>query len=364
MAAVEEELMTVRQRLRDGENVSDALHTLNTLLAATGSGARIQEFASFLSLQLLFETLSTVASSSEELRSLTCRILGKMFASLPPEEVCKQRLYLELGLQHDREEVRRLCLDAISGHLGAAGVREMMGSQTMFHLVTQIVGDDSLHCAGLASELLLAVLAHPASLDPAVRSGLLIDMEGLVAKSDTVRFRVYDLVVRLSLSNDESFEFAVSTRLLHRMLEELQSGDVLVQMNSVELVLSLLDGKQGASFLERQGVVGTMHGLLLSVQNDPLGSIIVPSTFALSYILWLCVYTLGGGGGGGLSAPKTGASLLRTRVVINIQFRVLGKKETAVRLRKNTNVGPLQMRMLSLKSVQTFRFVVYCATGC
>ena len=299
MAAVEEELMTVRQRLRDGENVSDALHTLNTLLAATGSGARIQEFASFLSLQLLFETLSTVASSSEELRSLTCRILGKMFASLPPEEVCKQRLYLELGLQHDREEVRRLCLDAISGHLGAAGVREMMGSQTMFHLVTQIVGDDSLHCAGLASELLLAVLAHPASLDPAVRSGLLIDMEGLVAKSDTVRFRVYDLVVRLSLSNDESFEFAVSTRLLHRMLEELQSGDVLVQMNSVELVLSLLDGKQGASFLERQGVVGTMHGLLLSVQNDPLGSIIVPSTFALSYILWLCVYTLGGGGGGG-----------------------------------------------------------------
>ena len=290
--AVEEELMTVRQRLRDGENVSDALHTLNTLLEATGSGARIQEIVSFLSLQLLFETLSTVASAScnEELRSLTCRILGKIFASLPPEEVCRQRLYLELGLQHDREEVRRLCLDAISGHLDAGEVREMMGSRTMFHLVTQIVGDDSLHCAGLASELLLAVLAHPASLDPSVRSGLLIDMEGLVAKSDTVRFRVYDLVVRLSLSNDESFEFAVSTRLLHRMVEELQSGDVLVQMNSVELVLSLLNGKQGARFLESQGVVGTMHSLLLSVQNDPLGSIIVPSTLALSYLL---VYTWG-----------------------------------------------------------------------
>ena len=274
----EAELKTLRQCLRDGENLADALHTLNTLLEATSSSARVQEIASFLSLQLLFETLSSVAASSgEELRSLTCRILGKIFASLPPEEVCRQRLYLELGLQHDKEEVRRLCLEAIGGHLEAAEVREMVGSRTVFHLVTQIMGDESLHCAGVAAELMLEVLHHPASLDPSLKSGLLIDLEGLATKSDTVRFRVYDLVVKLALRNKEAFEFAESTRLLHRMLEELRSGDVLVQMNSVELVLRLLEGEQGTLFLESQGVVETMHSLLLSAEKDPLASIMVPS---------------------------------------------------------------------------------------
>ena len=289
--AVEQELMTVRECLREGESVADALHTLNTLLEATGSGGRIQEIASFLGLQLLFETLSTMSSSSEELGSITCRILEKIFASLPPEEVCRQRLYLELGLQHEREEVRRLCLDAISGHMEARVVREMVGSRTVFHLVTQILGDDSLHCAGLATHLMLDVLASPDSLDPSVKSGLLIDLEGLIARSDTVRFRVYDLVVRLSLSNEESFEFAVSTRLLHRILEELKSGDALVQMNVVELVLQLLEGRRGAQFLESQGVVDTMHSLLQSVQNNPLGSIIIPSTLALLSGSLIIMYT-------------------------------------------------------------------------
>ena len=291
MAAVQDvELSSLRQSLRDGDNMAAALHSLDTLLKSTSSSSRVLEIASFLSLPLLFETLSTI-SDDDEMLGLTCAILEKVFSVLPPEEVCRQRVYLELGLQHQREEVRRLCLEGIVAHLGEGEVGGMFRSRTVFHLVTQVVGDDNLHCSKLASDMLLSVLEHPETLDPSLKSGLLMDLRGLANTSDTVRFRVYDLVVRVSLSNEASFQFALSTGLLEEMVSELRCEDVLVQMNCVELVVQMMEGKGGAEFLETQRVLDTMHSLLLSAQSDAMGSIIVPSTspYLCVYVAWYVV---------------------------------------------------------------------------
>ena len=273
-----EQELKLRQSLQEGTNVAATLHTLNTLLEATSSSARIQEIASFLSLQLLFECLNSV-SSNEELVTLTCAVIEKIFSALPADEVCRQRLYLELGLQHESEEVRRVCLNSIREHLEAEEVRKMVKSRTVFHLVTQVVGDDNLQCASLASNMILLLLEHPDALEVPLKSGLLMDFEALMTKSDTVRFRVYELVVNLSQRGEEAFKFSVSTGLLRRLLEELRSGDVLVQMNCVELLLPLMEVREGMRFLESQQVVATMHSLLLSAQQDPLGTVIIPSMF-------------------------------------------------------------------------------------
>lgn len=278
MAALEQEakLSSLRQSLQEGTNVSAALHTLNTLLEATSSSARIQEIASYLSLQLLFQCLNS--SGEGEMLALTCDVIGKIFSALPADEVCRQRLYLELGLQHEAEEVRCVSLVAIREHLAADEVRAMATSRTVFHLLTMIVGDDSLQCASLASDMLFTLLQHPDTLDPPLRDGLLMDLEALTAKSDTVRFRVYELVVKLSQGGDEAFKFSISTGLLLQLLKELDSSDVLVQMNCVELLLPLMEMREGMKFLESQRAVETMHHLLLSAQLNPLGSILVPST--------------------------------------------------------------------------------------
>ena len=279
--AQEAKLKSLRRSLEEGTNLVATLHTLNTLLEATSSRARIQEIASFLSLQLLFECLNT-ANSNEDLLTLTCGVIGKIFSALPADEVSRQRLYLELGLQHEAEEVRKLCLDVIREHLDAEEVMTMVTSRTVFHLVTQIVGDDSLRCASLASDMMLHLLQNPAILNTQVKDGLLLDLEALISKSDIVRFRVYDLIVKLAQLNKETFKFSVSAGLLHRLLEELGSGDVLVQMNCVELLLPLMETREGVQFLESQRVVETMHSLLLSAQQDPLGSVIIPSMLIIT----------------------------------------------------------------------------------
>ena len=277
--AEQAKLSSLRQSLQEGTDIAAALHTLNTLLEATSSSARIQEIAAFFSLQLLFECVNTVSASagSEELLTLTCAVIGKIFSALPADEVCRQRLYLELGLQHESEAVRHVCLVAIRDHLHEDEVRRMITSRTVFHLVTQVVGDDSLQCASLASDMVLSLLVHPDPLESRLKEGLLMDFEALMSKSDTVRFRVYELIVKLCQRGDEAFKFAVSTGLLQRLVGELGSGDVLVQMNCVELLLLLMEVRQGVTFLETQQVVASMHSLLLSAQQDPLGSVIIPS---------------------------------------------------------------------------------------
>ena len=282
----EAKLASLRQSLQEGTDISASLQTLNTLLEAS-SGARVQEIASFLSLQLLFQCLN---SSSGDLLTLTCDVIGKIFSALPADEVCRQRLYLELGLQHEAEEVRRLSLVAIREHLEVEEAKTMVTSRTVFHLLTMVVGDDSLQCASLASDLLLSVLQHSHTLEPPVREGLLLDLEALVTKNDTVRFRVYELAVKLSQRGEDGFKFSVSTGLLGRLLKELGSGDVLVQMNCVELLLPLMEMREGVKFLESERAVETMHSLLLSAHQDPLGSVLIPSTPYIVYTFSQLLY--------------------------------------------------------------------------
>lgn len=274
--ADQEKLSALKQSLLQGTNLSAALHNLNTLLEASSS-ARIREIASFLSLQLLFECLGHV-STDEELVKITCAVLWKIFSVLSPHEVCQHRLYLELGLQHDSEHVRKVCLNSLQQHLKSDDIHQMITASTMFHLVTQVLGDDSLECARLASGLLLAILEDPATLEDRLKTGLLLDWQAIMEKSETVRFRVYELAVQLSQRGKEAFKFVLSSGVLQRLLTELGSGDMLVQMNCVEMLLPLMEDREGMQFLESKQVVATMHSLLLSARQDPLGAVIVPST--------------------------------------------------------------------------------------
>ena len=113
-----------------------------------------------------------------------------------------------------------------------------------------------------------------------------------MGKSEIVRFRVYELALQLSRQGSGLFQFVTSSGLLERLLEELGSLDILVQMNCVEMLLPLMETKEGLDFLKSKGVVAIMHGILLSAQHDPLGAAaLIPSRLAL-YIHWssLCMH--------------------------------------------------------------------------
>ena len=275
MADRGDRLRELQASLLAGHNVLPALQSLNTLLEVAHSRSDVLEVASVVTPQLLFRCLNA-AHGDDDLIGPCCAVMDKIFSSMSPVEVANYCQYVELGLQHASPEVRKVSLQALKRNSHSDAVRAVVLAPTMLHLVTQVVGDDSLECARLATDVFLAVVAAPQQLDVKLKEAFLIDLAGLMAESDTVRYRVYDLIVTLALRDDEAFTFVQSTHLLHKLVGELELDDILVKLNCIELLMSLLDSLSGFAFLKATNVLGKLHSLLLSVQQDPLGSLIVP----------------------------------------------------------------------------------------
>ena len=283
MAIDREALSAMLQDLRRGENVVSTLQSLNSLLEATPSSAEVLEIASFISLRLLFNYLST---TDEDQIQACCPVLDKIFSKMPVADMCQYEQYFELGLQHTSEDVRKMTLRILRKNSSDEGLQAMVVAPTMLHLITQVLGDSSLECATLATEIFLQVVRNPQELDVKRRQAFLVDLEGLLSMSDIVRYRVYELAVKMALSSGDAFEFVQSSGLLQRLVKELDLDDVLVRMNCIELLATLMESSEGAQFLESEQVVRRLHTQLLSAQQDPFGSLIIPG------VKWCLVYAL------------------------------------------------------------------------
>ena len=269
-------LEAIGASLADGQNVLESLQDLNALLEGNPTAAFASEVASSLPLSRLFYLLSQHAGASQLIHR-TCAVLDKVLALLPGSEVATYGQYIELGLQTSVENVKKTCLGVLKKHSSDLSVVSMMCAPTMFHLVTQVIGDDSLQCAKMASDLLLQFLTTPTSLVSGLRESLVIDLQALMKKSDIVRYRVYELCVEAVLKGGrDSFDFVSSLGFLNQLVAELSGHDILVKLNCIELLTQLLDSDEGAGFLETNEVLDKLHSLLVSARQDPLGDVVIP----------------------------------------------------------------------------------------
>lgn len=260
------QLHSIRQTLeKNGEDVISALHQLNTILDYS-TREDIIKAASIISVQLLFGFLS---SSDEELIEICCGALEKILKVIEPQEICQHRGYIELGLQHPFERVRQTCLDTLAAFVGDPNIQEMLNTPTVFHLVNQTVGDPSLKCASEASNILF----HLATERKCNGDALAAELQGVMHKDSIVRCRVYELAVKIAVSNDT--QLACLTSILLSLVQEVDNNDVLVQLNCVELLVLLTGSLGGYQFVVNHQIVAKLHSLL-SMDQYPLAMMFVP----------------------------------------------------------------------------------------
>ncbi len=265
-------LEEISRSLQQGENVTVALRDLNILLEANDTPLFIQTVLASVPPTLVFGYLQTGPPVQI---GLACHVLEKVLSRMPATELVKISTYVELGLQFTDSTIKRACLVALDANCNE--IIPTIMAPTMFHLITQIMADESLECAKLASKNLLKFLSHPAQLPTPVKDALVIDLSGIMLVSSTIRYRVYELGVRTIVNgNSESFELISSSGLLTGLLKELEHDDILAQLNCVELLLDLLESPDGVLFLEGQGVMEKLHTLLIKAQQDPFGAAILP----------------------------------------------------------------------------------------
>lgn len=57
--------------------------------------------------------------------------------------------------------------------------------------------------------------------------------------NETVKFRVYELLVKVAGSSDKSFERAENEMLLAGLIAEVKSDDVLIKINAIEMFMEV-----------------------------------------------------------------------------------------------------------------------------
>ena len=267
-------LLSLKENLTENGEDWEPLRSLNTLLESSSS-AEILQIAAVINPQILFRYLGT--DRDNELLDLVCAVLAKILDAFPNAQLCQLAQQFELGLQHPYDGVKKLCLRLLGSRTADEGVCQVLLQPTMFHLVTLVVGNDSLECAKYASKIIVALASHPPSfaiMATARSKGFLIDLDGLAAQSDTVRFRVYDLAVQLANINETTFEYISSTALLNRLISEIESQDILIKLNCLELLQSLLSSTFGKELVDKADILQKLSILL--TEEDVFALLLIP----------------------------------------------------------------------------------------
>ena len=266
-------ILALNNALQSEEHL-EALKSLNTILESC-TNVEILQICSVVSPEQIFLLLDT--TSLEEI-DLVCSVILKMLIVFPGSGFVKISQYIELGLQHESERVRKMTLQLLLSRIDSEEIVDILSHQTMFHLVTQLIGDDFLECAKYSNNVLLMLAKHPkgmAIFDSRLK-GLDIDLNGLLLKSSGVRYRVFDLIVAVSCFDKAFFNMLKDLGYFSMLVSDLESNDTLLKLNCLEVLEVLMTSQHGCDYILTSDVLIKLHHILQQVDTDPLSSMLIP----------------------------------------------------------------------------------------
>ncbi|XP_076836139.1 26S proteasome non-ATPase regulatory subunit 5 [Brachyhypopomus gauderio] len=271
MAAAIESLLT---EISDSEDPVEELRSLRTaVLAVPVSGLR--EIFSAPHLGIIFSLLNT---SNREQIEVCVEILGRVLQVLRPADLARDcKSELQSGLNHPDDSVKVLALAQIGRAVGHAdGIAEVLRSPEILRDVIHCVGAERIGVAKEAIAALSKLSATKAGLDALFLSSLLKELREVMAISDVVRYRVYELVVEISSVSPVSLGYCANCNFISQLLEELTGDDILVRATAIEMVTNLAQCQHGRQYLAQQGIMDKISNMIIAAESDPLSSFYLP----------------------------------------------------------------------------------------
>lgn len=84
------------------------------------------------------------------------------------------------------------------------------------------------------------------------------------------------MLVDMAGANSSALEAWHNTDLMRQLVATVTSDDILVKLNSVELLSRLSQTPHGLFYLQQQGIMRALEQQLRNIDNDPLGSLLLP----------------------------------------------------------------------------------------
>ncbi|CAO3592515.1 unnamed protein product [Absidia cylindrospora] len=252
-----------------------AILTFSASLGDHVSLDQSQHILTILPLSDLYGVLSSCSENDEmdattnQLTTAMCNLIRKLLEPFPYSVFSQgdNKIYLEQGLQHFSPSIRYLSLQQVEKALASpAEIVNMIDSQVLPMVVTTVAFQDT-RTANKVIDILQKACHSDIGCKHFFQSPAIQLLNSIMRINGTFSFRVYDLMMKIAGISDQAFELCESSGILTQLLEELNTDDLLLRMNAIELLNDVAATPSGLQFLIKAQLMDKLTDTL-DIDND------------------------------------------------------------------------------------------------
>ncbi|XP_065829569.1 26S proteasome non-ATPase regulatory subunit 5-like [Oscarella lobularis] len=265
-----EVLKLVSKLKQDRSATADSLEQLSVIIS-TLSPDDIREIVRSS------EIISTLLSSSERTASET--VLRKILQALDPLEIATEhdRLVLRL-LTAGSERTKSIALSCLESTARSLEGALRLANSSLLDPIIDIVGENSLRCATSSVKILTSLTQFEENVRIVLSPARVKIFKEMSYSNDIVRHRIFDFYVSVAKVSFQAFEHCVKANLFVDVETELDSSDVLLQLNALESLSELASTAHGFAYLDSKSVPLKLENMLKKWLSgeDALAALILP----------------------------------------------------------------------------------------
>uniref|UniRef100_A0A8D0HL42 26S proteasome non-ATPase regulatory subunit 5 n=1 Tax=Sphenodon punctatus TaxID=8508 RepID=A0A8D0HL42_SPHPU len=269
-----EEALELLGRVSRLEEPLEELRALKVAVQALPLGA-LRERLPGLRLGGLFALLD---GNDREQVALCVAILERFLQAMDPLFVIQNfGEELQKGLFHPDDSVKILTISQVGRIVeDADAVREILNTPELLRQIICCISGEKIAVAKEAIKSLSRIAQSQDGLEALFVGNLLVDLKNVMATSDVVRYRVYELVIDISSASVDSLNYCASSGLISELIGELMGDDVLVRATCIEMVTSLAYTQHGRQYLAQQGIIDKISNIIIGADLDPFSGFYLP----------------------------------------------------------------------------------------
>ncbi|VVD05110.1 unnamed protein product [Leptidea sinapis] len=251
--------------LQNEDQRPQALNDLKTLLSFT-SPSEAMPVIRDVGIAKILECLNVTDKTHLD---LTCEVLKICFDMFDAGDVVRNYIsYMMYLLRHDKSCVRQLAIDVIYKAIASDVTKLPVPNYIdVFVAVSQMVCEKDV---AIANKAILITSHLPDEAYPKV----LEEMQIALQCNSSSKCNAFEIFVNISTKSQELFALCASQGYFDFMVKELESDDILYQLNILELLSQLIEKPYAMSYFVKHGALRKIVGFLQELRNNQLGGLL------------------------------------------------------------------------------------------
>ncbi|KAK3088084.1 hypothetical protein FSP39_014467 [Pinctada imbricata] len=153
---------------------------------------------------------------------------------------------------------------------------ELVPQDSLVEKIVQLFADGSLEVAQQVGKFVLVLSKSSSGLCLLYNNAITSTLQQVMNINDTIRFRVYETLINVAKQSLAALEQTHHSGLIQQLLNEVHKDDILVQLNTIELLSDLTMCDHGLVYLDQQGIVGKLESMMQNLDTDPMAGLLLP----------------------------------------------------------------------------------------